>query len=71
MKMKVRYLKPETDIVKVQVDRILTETSWTSGNGDNFTIIEGNPDNPTEDPYGDNNAKGMYGGVSDFNLWAE
>ena len=64
MKMKVRYLKPETDIVKVQVDHILTETSVDYGNGTSLPIVDGNPDGDgEEDNYGQGGSAKFDGGV--------
>lgn len=63
MKMKVRYLKPETDIVKVQVDRILTETSVNYGNGTSIPIVDENPEDGDEDNYGQGGSAKFDGGV--------
>lgn len=63
MKMKVRYLKPETDIVKVQVDRILTETSVNYGNGTSIPIEDGKPEDGDEDNYGQGGSAKFDGGV--------
>jgi hypothetical protein len=48
------YFKPQITINVINADYVMRETSWTSGNGDDFPVVPGHPTDPTgdDDPYG-------------------
>lgn len=58
--MKRTYAKPIAEVIVAHTDVVMRPASWTSGNDDDFNIIEGNP-NPPMDPYG----------AKRFNLWSD
>lgn len=59
MRKKKHYSKPEVGQATVRVPTTMQQTSWTpSEGGSDLPIIDGNPDDKGEDPYGgEENAK--------------
>lgn len=59
--MKKKYSTPVAEVIVAHTNVVMRPASWSSGNGDNFPIIEGNPEPPVIDPYG----------AKRFNLWSD
>ena len=58
--LKKKYSTPVAEVIVAHTNVVMRPASWSSGNGDNSGIIEGNPEPPL-DPYG----------AKRFNLWSD